>query len=125
MKTALFIMLMLWGSTSDADERYVLWTASALAIVADWGTTLDIQHKSPNNRETNRIMGERPSQEEVNRYFTGIFLAHVFAAYGIEQIPNKYKNTKSALRHIHAFVIIGTHGYAAKANLGMGLRINF
>ena len=125
MKTLILLLSLLVSLPAQAaSDRYFLWAASTTAIVADWGTTLDIKNH-PGHREANSYLGPHPSDEKINQYFIGLILLNFSGNFFIERIPEKYSHIKTFLRYAHNLNIIMAHGRAAQNNISLGLKINF
>jgi len=124
MKTFIFTLCLLISSPAFAwDERHTLWTVSTVAIVADWGTTLDIENHS-DQHETNARMGTHPPRFEVNRHFTVLMLLHGIGNYAIQQIPKNSSWYTFLLYSENIGITLG-HGTAALNNVRLGLSLNF
>jgi hypothetical protein len=80
---------------------------TAAAIIADWGTTLDIA-RHPEVTETNRILGDHPSRATVNAYF----ISKLFLTYYL------HNNTWNTVQTVVSL-------YALDNNLKLGLRVRF
>ena len=128
MKTITLILLLVASFSTSADsiwkdERTYLWTASTVAILADWGTTLDIENH-PDLIESNRFLGENPSRADINKYFFTISSIHIISNIFIENMNNR--QLAKFLRYTENFTIIMNHGImGARTNFYNGLSINF
>ena len=63
-----------WGQTLNRDETRLQWAYTALHM-ADWAQTRRIA-ADPQWIELNPILGTKPRQVEVNRYFAATLAAH-------------------------------------------------
>lgn len=122
-KILLVVLFICFCNKAQAwDERHALWTVSTVSILADWGTTLDIDC-SKGYFEKNPFMGKCPSRFEVNRYFTGILVLHGLTNWTIQQIP--YPKVRRFLTWTENVYVIYEHGGAAYNNFELGLKVNF
>ena len=86
------------------------------AILADWGTTLDITGRyNEGYYENNRQLGRYPSRGKVNRYF----VTRTLLNYKMGQYMPEPFDTWSF------YITTAVHGSAAVNNYDIGLRINF
>lgn len=81
------------------------WTTAA--IVADWGTTLDIENHA-NIQESNPLLGKHPSRGTINAYF----IAKIAATY---YLKNKTWNR----------IQFGLSLMAVRNNYQLGLKVRF
>ena len=95
-------------------DKKIAFSLSSAAVIADWGTTLDIKNYD-NMYEMNPIMGRHPRDSTVHLYFLGTLATHYLIA--------------NYLEHPWDMFFLGatfyTHGGAAFRNYGAGLRIKF
>lgn len=82
--------------------------------VADWNQTLQIEDRDDLS-EANKFLGEHPSKDEVNLYFTSTLLGHYYIA---KKLSQPYRVYWQMLFIIPQFGTI-------KNNYRNGLRINF
>ena len=106
-----------WDNWSDDDRK--LFIASNIAIVADWGTTLDIARNPTKYTEVGpiarNVIGEHPSVSGVNLYFIARTILNY---YTTDRLQDDYR------RYYLIFTIVD-HGAAAIHNYQIGLRIKF
>ncbi len=122
LKFNALVILLLLSFTASADENAYLWGASSLALLADWGTTLD-QENHPGYIEKNRYLGPYPTRGEVNRYFAALFVLHGASNIGISRISNR--SFRRISYRIENASLIVTHGFGAVNNFGLGMSLNF
>jgi hypothetical protein len=109
VRLAYFLMMFTFSVNAD-----MLKNATTAVIIADWGTTLDIE-RHDNLCETNRLMGRNPTRGTVNKYFIGKLLLHFYInSLKSKRIRNAWNVTQ--------FYITAT---AVRGNLQAGLQIRF
>ena len=118
MKTLIAIAFM-FPLLASAQE----WTSKDTALeltylvfhVADWSQTKYIVSHPENHRESNIILGERPSNAEINRYFILTGMLHVGIAYAL---PDKW-------RQAFQIFTIGFEAGVVARNYNLGVRLEF
>lgn len=93
IKIIIFLILLLIPTICLADK----WTYSDTAIqslysglqIADWNQTLQIKGRD-DLKEANKILGEHPSDDQVNAYFTIAILGHYYIANKLNQPYRAY-----------------------------------
>ena len=115
---------MLWGRPACAAQvsDYTLPVLSTVALIADWGTTLDIENHS-NFREKNKYLGSHPTRSEINRYFTKLVFINLVGNYILTRIPNK--KLRENIKWMANTVVFCSHGGAAYRNAQLGLSFDF
>ena len=126
MRYILLIALLLISTATqaaalDTEDKWLMYGGAA-AIVADWGTTLDIENHA-DIYESNHYLGEHPGRGQVNRYFTGLLAIHFGVEYLIGQIESP--SQRKFARRLHDYTIIYIHGGASISNMRLGLKFNF
>lgn len=120
MRCLLLLLFLCWGSASANDE----WTkeqknwyiASNVAIIADWATTRNMTRRYDEGfTERNFILGDRPSLQRLDLYFTGYLIGHYFLTDYLQG------DTRLKYLKIVTFVEFGAVGN----NLSVGLRLRF
>jgi len=96
-------------------DNHTLAIISGVLIVADWGTTLDIENHD-NIYEENKVLGRHPSRGKVNTYFVGKLLLHWYL--NTNRYTRKYKNLWNGSQ-------IYITGKAVKNNFELGLEMAF
>lgn len=118
MAIKLIIFLFLIPSTIYADEWTRFDTGMQLIYsglhIADWNQTLQIV-KSDKHKEANKILGEYPSKDQINLYFSATFLAHYYIARKLKKPYRTYWQTIWIYREYDA----------VNHNRKIGLNINF
>jgi len=119
-KILIVLLLVLGSSTGHAATDWLgintknnipAWTAAAL-IVADWGTTLDIEdHREVH--EENSTLGPHPTRGAINKYFISKLALH--------WLINQYKPA----RNIWNIQQVAISAKAVHGNWSLGLRLNF
>lgn len=118
MKTIIILLILLFPLTVSADwDRYdtMLLSASTLALIVDWGTTLEIARHPDRYYESNPILGRHPSVGGVNSYFVGCIVGNTVIMY---LLPDKW-------RKVWAGGVLVIEFYAVGRNLNAGVRIRF
>jgi len=87
---------------------------STFLLCADWRQSYNMADQR-NFRESNVILGERPSTKKVNLYFTGMVAANVAVGYAL---PKKHRNV------FWASVAAIEASYVAN-NIALGVKFNF
>ncbi len=100
----------------------VMYLFSSAAIIADWGTTLNIEDH-PNVYETNKYLGPHPSRRRINQYFTTLLAVHTIGNYLIAKIPSAKWRTFA--RYSGNVVVMIDHGGAYFNNIQLGLKLDF
>lgn len=105
----------------DLKSDPLMW-ASGVAIVADWGTTLDGARKGRKGYDyyedgpvARRVIGAHPSDDRVHGYFAGVLASHMLARCLLPEDVSNYVG-------IYAFL---EHGSRAMNNYHIGLRVRF
>ncbi|MDD5048442.1 MAG: hypothetical protein PHH09_05880 [Methanoregulaceae archaeon] len=88
--------------------------AALLAIGVDWLQTKEIA-RNDEYTETNPILGDYPSQNDVDLYFLGCGIVHTAISY---YLPKKY-------RRYWQCVWVGIEVGHISHNINAGVRINF
>ncbi len=102
------------GEKWDKYDTAIL-TASSLAIIADWGTTLDIARQPKKYYEKNHFLSQHPSVGKVNTHFMGALAINAGIMYFL---PNPY-------RKIYGAIIFASESYIVGQNLNIGLKVKF
>lgn len=100
----------------QAKEDYTLETLTTVAMVADWGTTLDIENHQ-DIYESNPIMGKHPTRATVNTYFISKLVLHYYI--------NRWCEPCHSYREYWNFVQFSLSADAVLNNYQLGLKINF
>jgi len=123
MLSKLFILSILCTmltSCSTWDRRDVnkaLWAASTATLIADWGQTRYTAANPDRYYEKNKILGEQPSLDAVDRYFTGAVLLNTTMFF---VLPEKWQTYWFAgLAGFELFIVGRNHTRGIKFNFGM------
>lgn len=121
MKRAILATLAALGSTQslgmDTDSLTRQWAYTALHV-ADWAQTRNIARSASVGGswiETNPILGPRPSQARVNRYFVATLAAHWAISY----------NLSPALRREWQIGTIALQAIVVRNNYQLGISASF
>ena len=128
LAVALFICLGLSSSSKSVDKwtsQDTIWEVTTLAVkTLDWSQTRYIAANKERYYEVNPLIGQHPSDSEVNRYFIVTSIGHMAVA-GL--LP-----TKATLpivgtvnpRRLWQYIFIGISGglVAHNANIGIGMK---
>lgn len=119
MKNILAVFLLLFSisatandwTTSDTQREAMYLTLHAI----DWAQTRNIARNPDRWGETNAILGNNPSVDRVDAYFTAMALMHYAIAVSL---PTEY-------RAIFQYVTIGVEAGYVRHNLQFGVGIGF
>ena len=120
-KPSIMILLICFFSTSAyaADKwdktDYSLLTAMIIVDVLDWQQTRYIANHPGEYREHNLILGNHPSQGEVDAYFALASTGQVLIAH---YLPSKY-------RKLWLGLWIGIEGSYVASNSSIGIKMQF
>lgn len=88
-----FVLLMVLSSQVFANDPFdttdkALFTASTIALVADWSQTRYIAAHPDRFYEQNPILGRHPSKQKVDLYFAGTIVGNYLIA---DALPSRYR----------------------------------
>lgn len=86
---------------------------NTLLYALDYGQTSNISSRPDRYTETNPIMGEHPSQKDVNKYFASVMLTHALIN---ALAPKKYKN-------LYNDIVVPVQGATVLSNQDLGLSL--
>lgn len=133
MRLAVFTFAMFLTAVANAQEwkttDYAMLSASTALLVIDWGQTrsmtkdLQCSELVGNKNETytcryrerNPILGEFPSRNEVDRYFTMAIVGHAAIAYALRYDYRRY--------FLSAVIVLET--VTVLRNHRLGIRVEF
>ena len=119
-----YLLLLLFFCSMSVHAHFYDWTkeqknwylASNVAIIADWTTTRNMTRRYDEGfRERNFILGDRPSTQRLDLYFTGYLIGHYLLADYLQG------ERRLGYLKIVTFVELAAVGN----NLSVGLRLRF
>ena len=118
IKALIFILFFLLPVDVNADEwtysDTVMQTGYSLILISDWNQTLGIDSHD-NLKESNKILGEHPSDDKINLYFASILYGHYYIAKKLDQ----------PYRFMWQLILASHHYDAVQTNKRNGLYVDF
>lgn len=111
-----FLILIYFVPTAQAEENTPLKIVGNLLLLVDWHQTRQIANHPEIYYEKNKFLGKHPSVKKVDSYF-------IAAIIGINLLDYVIKDEK--ISNAFWIGIITVEGYTVSRNLGIGLRLNF
>jgi hypothetical protein len=106
-------------------EDKILFTASTVAILADWQTTryMSKHYDTCQCYETNSWLGKYPTKQDVDKWAALRLAQHIGVNYLIQRFGGKYKRS---LMWAENLTVVYIHGYkGAYNNHKHGLKLDF
>ena len=135
MRTIIAILLLLFAAPSKADEwtKADVYRESAYMFlhVLDWRQTLYIAKNPERFMEYNPILGEFPSDSEVNRHFITQGILHVAASHYLPKagrlLPESLQKTLYVdhWRKAFQYVTISFQAGVVSSNYRLGIKVIF
>ena len=127
------IIILLYTMNANAEYKFAEnWNKTDTAwqmgfttlCIADWLQTRYISTHPNDYRETNKVLGEHPSLNEVDSYFVSVLAAHAIVAAALPPEAEVF-DYKINPRRIWQGVWIGVEGGYVIHNISIGIKFEY